>query len=80
MSWLNKLFGKKDKSAKVAKERLMIAIATDRKTTMPEIENMRRDIIAVLQKYLNIDTININKEEKDDVELIEIEVLIKKGS
>ena len=80
MSWLDKFFGKKDKSAKKAKERLMVAIATDRKTTMPEIENMRRDIISVLQKYLSIDTININKEQKEGMDLIEIEVLIKKGS
>ncbi len=78
MSWFTNLLGKKKKSASVAKNRLMVAIATDRRTTMPEIENMRRDIIAVLQKYLTIDTINITKEEKEDVDLIEIEVLIKK--
>ena len=80
MSWLDKLFNKKDKSAQIAKERLMVAIATDRTTTMPELESMREEIIKVLQKYLNIDTININKEEKENMDLIEIEVLIKKGS
>ena len=78
MSWLKNIFGKKEASATIAKNRLMVAIATDRRTTMPEIENMRRDIIAVLQKYLTIDAINISKEEKNDVELIEIEVFIKK--
>ncbi len=78
MSWLKNIFGKKQASATIAKNRLMVAIATDRRTTMPEIENMRRDIIAVLQKYLTIDAINISKEEKNDVELIEIEVFIKK--
>ena len=78
MSWLKNIFGKKQASAAIAKNRLMVAIATDRRTTMPEIENMRRDIIGVLQKYLTIDAINISKEEKNDVELIEIEVFIKK--
>ncbi len=80
MSLFSNIFGKKKKSAAIAKNRLMVAIATDRRTTMPEIENMRRDIVAVLQKYLTIDSININKEEKDDVELIEIEVFIKKDN
>ena len=78
MSWLSNMFGKKKESATIAKNRLMVAIATDRRTTMPEIENMRRDIIAVLQKYLTIDSIKISKEEKDNVDLIEIEVFIKK--
>jgi len=77
MSIFSKLF-KKSNSASVAKDRLMVAIATDRKTTMPEIENMKREIIAVVERYLNVENIDIKKENKGDIELLEIDVSIKK--
>jgi len=76
MSIFSKLF-KKSNSANVAKDRLMVAIATDRKTTMPEIENMKRDIIAVVEKYMNVENIDIKKENKGEIELLEIDVAIK---
>jgi cell division topological specificity factor len=79
MSWFDKLFKKEKNSAKVAKDRLMIAIATDRQNiSSDDIEMMRADIIRVLEKYIKIDGININKENKGDMELLEIEAVIKK--
>jgi len=76
MSIFSKLFKKSD-SASVAKDRLMVAIATDRKTTMPEIENMKRDIISVVERYINVEHIDIKKESKGEIELLEIDVAIK---
>ena len=81
MSWIEKFFKKEKKSAKVAKDRLMIAIATDRQSiTSNDIEMMRADIIRVLEKYIKIDNIRINKENKSDMELLEIEVIMKKDN
>lgn len=79
MSWFSRLFKKEEKSAKVAKDRLMIAIATDRKNSViPNMDDMRIDIIQVLEKYIKIDDIEIKKEKKGDVDLLEIEVIVKK--
>lgn len=79
MSWFSRLFKKEEKSAKVAKDRLMIAIATDRKNSViPNMDDMRKDIIQVLEKYIKIDDIEIKKEKKGDVDLLEIEVIVKK--
>ena len=42
MSWLGNLFKKESKSANVAKDRLMIAIAADRQHTLiPHMDVMR---------------------------------------
>jgi len=78
MSWLKDIFKKEKKSASVAKERLMIAIATDRQNSLtPYMDKMRRDIIEVLEKYIKIDDIAIKKEKKGDFDLLEIEVVVK---
>jgi len=78
MSWLSKVLGKK-KSAKVAKDRLMIAIATDRETNLaPYMEQMRAEIITVIKKYTQVDELQISKVQKDEMELIEINAIIKK--
>ncbi|NPA50063.1 MAG: cell division topological specificity factor MinE [Epsilonproteobacteria bacterium] len=79
MSWLKKLFGKEKKSANIAKDRLLIAIATDRANNItPHMEKMRADIINVLRKYIQITDIQISKKEKDNIDLLEIDVIIKK--
>ena len=79
MSWLKKLFGKEKSSANIAKDRLLIAIATDRANSItPHIEKMRADIINVLKQYVQISDIQISKKEKDNIDLLEIDVIIKK--
>ena len=80
MSFFGRLFGREEKkSASVAKDRLMIAIAADRENTLiPNLDEMRREIIKVLEKYIKIDDIDIKKESKGEVDLLEIEVLVKK--
>ena len=78
MSWLDRLLGKEKKSAEVAKNRLMVAIATDRGTKIENLDRMKAEIIAVLEKYIKIDDIDIKKENRDDVDILEIEVLMQK--
>ncbi len=79
MSWFAKLLGREKKSAKVAKDRLMVAIATDRDTNLaPYMEKMRAEIIEVIKKYTEVDEIQISKVQKDDVELLEINAVVKK--
>ncbi|WP_456323798.1 cell division topological specificity factor MinE [Hydrogenimonas sp.] len=79
MSFFDRFFGKeKKKSAGVAKDRLMIAIAADRENSrIPNLDQMRAEIISVLEKYISIDEIEISKERKGDMDMLEIEVVVK---
>ena len=54
---IDKLFGKNDKTAKsVAKDRLKLVIMHDRADIpAPMLEEMRREILRVLSKYVDID-------------------------
>jgi cell division topological specificity factor len=79
MSWFGNLFKKESTSAHVAKDRLMIAIAADRQNTLiPHMDEMRAEIIRVLEKYIRIDDIEIKKETRGEVDLLEIEVIVQK--
>ena len=78
MSWFGNLFKKESKSANIAKDRLMIAIATDRQNSIiPNMDEMRAEIIRVLEKYIRINDIEIKKEKKGEIDLLEIEVIVK---
>ena len=50
------LFNKKQKSGKVAKNRLQLVLIQDRMNTTPElIEMLKSDILKVLSNYVEID-------------------------
>ena len=53
---VKKIFGKKEPSGKVARNRLKVVLVHDRINISPEImENMRNDIVKVISKYVDID-------------------------
>lgn len=59
----NSLFGKKNKSSSVAKDRLKLVLIHDRINCSTELlEMMKADIIAVISKYVDIDTDDFNIE------------------
>lgn len=57
LSFFDRLFGKNEKSAKsVAKDRLRLVLMHDRADIpAPVMENIRRDIMLILSKHLEID-------------------------
>ncbi|MBQ7496337.1 MAG: cell division topological specificity factor MinE [Selenomonas sp.] len=56
MEALMKIFGKKEPSGKVARNRLKVVLVHDRINISPEImENMRNDIVKVISRYVDID-------------------------
>jgi len=60
---LNTLFGRKNKSSSVAKDRLKLVLIHDRMNCSTELlEMMRADIIEVICKYVDIDTEELNIE------------------
>ncbi len=78
MSWLDRLFGKEKKSAELAKNRLMVAIATDRHANIENLDRLKAEIIEVLQRYISFKDIEIKKENRGDVDILEIEVMMQK--
>ena len=72
--WLNK-----KKSASVAKDRLTIAIMSDRKsnTDFPFMDELKAEIIEVVKKYVGVKTIEIKKEVEDDVEALSIDIQLE---
>lgn len=60
MSWLNKLFSKRETSSDVAKSRLKMVLTHDRSDISPGLlELIKDDIVAVIAKHLAIDPENV---------------------
>ena len=69
LSFLERLFGKTDKSNKnIAKDRLRFVLMHDRADiSAPMMEEMRREILVVLSKYVEIDedALEVSLEQAD---------------
>jgi cell division topological specificity factor len=60
MSWLSRLFGQKETSSSVAKQRLQMVLIHDRSEVSPGLlEQIKDDIIAVIAERLTIDPENV---------------------
>lgn len=71
-------FGKKS-SAKTAKDRLTIAIMSDRtNNSFPFLDDLKAEIIEVVKKYIGVKEVSIQKETQDGVEALSIDVQLEK--
>jgi cell division topological specificity factor len=70
----------KKKSANVAKDRLTIAIMSDRESTndFPFMDELKAEIIEVVKKYVGVKGVEIKKEIANNVEALSIDVLLDK--
>jgi cell division topological specificity factor len=68
MSLFERIFGTKNKSGAVAKDRLKLVLMHDRADIpAPMMESMRKDLLAVLSKYVDIDESDLDVQlEKAD--------------
>ena len=74
------LFGflKKKKSAQRAKDRLNVAIALDRDSNVyPYLDQMKQEIMQIVQKYSKIKDVRINKEKVEDQDVLDIEIVLE---
>ena len=70
---------KKKKSKDVAKDRLMMMLAYERANTKIEnLDEMKKDLINVVRKYLNVKDINIKSNSNQNIETLEVEILLNK--
>lgn len=80
MSFLRLLFGQKDKSAAVAKERLQIILAHERagRGAMDFLPALQKDLIEVISRYVkvNADDIKVSLERQDNYEVLEVNIVL----
>jgi cell division topological specificity factor len=80
VSLFEKWFGiKEESSAEKAKERLRLVLAHERtSTSFPFMDDLRRDMIEVIQKYMKVEDINIKTDQSRDInmDLLEVEVSV----
>ncbi|HYN88559.1 MAG TPA: cell division topological specificity factor MinE [Ardenticatenaceae bacterium] len=63
MGFIDRLFRREPASGQVAKERLQLVLVHDRAGVSPELMNaMRDELIAVVQKYVDIDPVGMEFE------------------
>ncbi|ACM93167.1 cell division topological specificity factor MinE [Nautilia profundicola AmH] len=70
---------KKKKSKDVAKDRLMMMLAYERANTKIEnLDEMKKDLINVVKKYLNVKDVHIKSNSNQDIETLEVEIILNK--
>ena len=85
MSFLSFLLGEKKKTASVAKERLQIILAHERRgrgASRPDyLPALQRELIAVISKYVSIrpEDIRVNLERQDNLEVLEVKIELPEG-
>ena len=72
-------FFKKKSSATTAKDRLTIAIMTDRENAdaYPFMDELKAEIIEVVKKYIGVKAIEIKKESQGDIDALSIDIQLE---
>ena len=80
MSLIELLFGKKQKTAEVARDRLQIIIAQERvKAQAPDyLPTLQKELLEVLSKYVHVslDDIRISQETQDGVDVLGLNITL----
>jgi cell division topological specificity factor minE len=80
MSIFSYLFGKKENSAAIAKDRLQIIIAQERvRSQAPDyLPMLQKELMDVLAKYVHIslEDIKIQQDKKDGVDVLELNITL----
>ncbi len=80
MSFLRMLFGSRERSAAVAKERLQIILAHERtgRGTLDFLPALQKDLIEVISRYVKVnpDDIKVSLEKQDDFEVLEVNIVL----
>ncbi|CKK52989.1 cell division topological specificity factor MinE [Neisseria meningitidis] len=81
MSLIEFLFGRKQKTATVARDRLQIIIAQERAQEGQDpdyLPTLRKELMEVLSKYVNVslDNIRISQEKQDGMDVLELNITL----
>lgn len=75
MNFLN-IFNFSNKSASKAADRLKVILAHERSSNIPYIEEMKREIIAVIEKYTKANKIDVKTDSNQNINMLEIEITL----
>lgn len=67
---------RKKRSADDAKNRLILALSHDRTSSIPYIDAMKDEILAVIKKYTKTDKIDIKADSNQNINTLEIEIIL----
>ncbi|NUE67627.1 MULTISPECIES: cell division topological specificity factor MinE [Snodgrassella] len=79
MSIMDFLFGKKQQSAQMARDRLQIIIAQERATQTPDyLPTLQKELLEVLSKYVHVslNDIQITQEKKDGMDVLALNITL----
>ncbi|MEQ6291979.1 cell division topological specificity factor MinE [Vogesella sp. GCM10023246] len=80
MSLIDLLFGKRQKTASIARERLQIILAHERngRSAPDYLPALQRELMEVISKYVavNLDDIKVQVERQDDFEVLEVNIVL----
>jgi len=77
MTLFERIFGKKQTSADKAKDRLKLMLAYERADcALPYLDDLKRDLMKVIQKYTKVGDINIKTENNQNIDMLEVEILL----
>ncbi len=77
MSLIDLIFGKKQASANIARDRLTVMLAAERgSNALPQMEEMKREILEVIKKYTKVKDIKIKSENNQNIEMLEVEIVL----
>jgi len=78
MSLFSSLFGKKESSASVARDRLKLVLAHERASNaLPYMDEMKADIMEVIKKYTKVKDVQISSQSNQNVDVLEMEIILK---
>ncbi len=78
MSFFANIFGKKESSASVAKDRLKLVLAHERASNaLPYMEEMKAEIMEVIKKYTKVKDIHISSQSNQNIDVLEMEIILK---
>ena len=78
MSLLSSLFGKKETSASVARDRLKLVLAHERASNaLPYMDEMKAEIMEVIKKYTKVKDIHISSQNNQNIDVLEMEIILK---
>ncbi|KUM04540.1 cell division topological specificity factor MinE [Chromobacterium subtsugae] len=80
MSLIDMIFGKRQKSAAIARERLQIILAHERngRDAPDYLPALQRELMEVISKYVavNLEDIKVQVERQDDYEVLEVNIVL----
>ncbi len=81
MSLMDYFRSSRPKSASIAKERLQILVAHERRGQRKQpayLQDLQRDLLAVVRKYVNVspDAITVSTEKDENGEVLELNIVL----